>query len=127
MNKKEQAEMEELKVKLALRLTDKIYPDLKKPDGSDYKQMNKGWYFNAHSMQVSKACSTSHGHSVWSDEKTSSQNGIDIFSTRLLALKAMRHEVEMKSARDLRRIDVMIEKEILEIENQIANKDKSDV
>jgi hypothetical protein len=110
MNKKELAEVEPLKVKLALRFTEKIEPDLKKPEAFA-KEMTKGWHFNSHSLLVGKACSTSINHSTWGDEKTTTQGGINMFSSRLLAIKAMRHEVEKECAEKLRKIDIMIEKE----------------
>lgn len=115
---KMKSEEESIKVKMALRFTDEVLPDLKKPEYSS-GEMTKGWSFNSYNMSVGKACSTSNSHSVWGDEKTTSQGGIDIFSTRILALKAMRHEVEMECAYNLRKIDIMIEGEIKQ-----ANKNK---
>lgn len=43
-----------------------------------------------------------------------SQKGIRLYSTKLLALKSMRNAVEMKCAEKLRMVDLMIEKYINE-------------
>lgn len=110
MNKKEQAMMEDLKVAAAFKRTSKILPDLPPPDlWSD--ELTKGFLFNTYSLCSSKACSSSVGHSPGRDDKTTSQNPRSLYSTRLLALKAMRYEVEKRACSDLRKVDILIEAE----------------
>jgi hypothetical protein len=106
MTKKELAVIEELKIKLALRITENVKPDIPKPESG--QTLVKGWSFNSYSKRVEKSCSTCiyHGDG-W--EKTSSQNAIEQYSTPILAYRAMRREVEKRCARELREIDIKIE------------------
>lgn len=110
MNKKEVEYVEELKTKLALRFTEKIEPDMERPDYGSNKIVN-GWSFNSYSMSVNKSCSSCISHSLHGWDKTTSQNSIRQYSSRLLALKAMRNEVELKCAANIYKIDKMIESE----------------
>lgn len=108
MNKKEKELVEDLYVRLALRFTDTIELDVEIPE-SFSPNLSKGFMMNEYSFLVTKACSSSIGHSVHGDEKTTSQKGIKLYSTKLRALKAMRNAIELKCAKELRKIDVMIE------------------
>jgi len=112
MNKKEIELVEDMKTKLALRFTEEILPDIDKPSSEKMYEIINGWSFNSYSLRIEKSCSSSHFHSISNWDKTTSQQGIKQYSSRLLALKAMRHEVELKCAKELRKIDLMIEKEI---------------
>ncbi len=114
MNKKEMQMVKDLKISLSLRFTDKVIKDIPVPvpilcSGS---QLIKGFTYNEHSVQVNESCSTSVGHSVHSNKKTSSQNGISMFSTKILALKALRNSLEVKAANVLYKIDKLIEEEL---------------
>jgi len=112
MNKKEQAIVEDLKVRTALRFTDTVELDVEIPD---YNEPNtKGFLMNSYALRVTPACSSSVGHSSTSNDRTTSQKGIRLYSTKMLALKAMRNELEYRLAKELRRIDIMIEKELEE-------------
>ena len=108
MNKKEKAEMESLKVLASFKRTENILPDLEIPNHFD--ELVLGWSFNAHNRTARKSCSSSiyHGDG-W--ERTSSQKPIKQYSSKLSALKAMRFAVEMEKAKELREIDLLIEKE----------------
>jgi hypothetical protein len=107
MNKKELAEMESLKTKLALRLYPEVKPDIPKP--TDYKIIVNGYLFNSYLKRVEKACSTSiyHGNGIW--DKTISQNGIEMYSTEKLAYEAMLHELSLMFAGELRSVEKRME------------------
>jgi len=111
MNKKEQAMVEDLKVMCALHFTNIIELDVEIPKPFA-NELSKGFMMNEYSYRVTKACSSSIGHSTSGDEKTTSQKGIKLYSTKMLALKAMRNAIELKCAKELRNIDIMIEKEL---------------
>lgn len=57
------------------------------------------------------ACSSYIHHGIDSDTKTTAQGSRHLFSTKLLALRALRREIEKHSAKRLRDIDRMIEEE----------------
>lgn len=111
MNKKEQAAFEELQTRLALRFTgfEPIKPDIPVP--SCFQEMTKGFLFNSYSKRVEPACSTTVSHGYGRDDRTSSQNARALYSSRKLALMAMRREVEIMYAKELRQIDKQIEAE----------------
>ena len=110
MNKKELAELDalrmEVRVAKAFRLGSPVARDLPPPTGS--LALTRGWNFNWHSKAVFMACSDviSNGEG-W--EKTTSQNPRHLFSTELVALKALRYEVAYRAARELADIDARIE------------------
>jgi len=110
MNKKEQKLVEDLKIVAALRWTDGAEKDIPKPRSED--GLVSGYVFNSYSYRVEESCSNSVCHGRGRSDKTTSQNPIEMFSSRLLALKAMRHEVELRLAIELRKIDLLIEKEL---------------
>ena len=111
MTKKEQAEVAALKNRLstlaALRWTEAVDPDIPIPDGTG---LAKGWLFNGYGVwpRAEKACSSSVYHSFGSDDKTSTQGARQLYSTKLLALKAMRHEIEIQCAKKLLSVDLQI-------------------
>lgn len=113
MNKTEKAYVEQLKRDLALsrslRWTEVVKPDLE--PSPYYDQLVKGYWYNLPSYRVTTACSSLVSHSKYSDKATTSQGKCAVFSTRLLALKAMRNEAEMKAAEELASIDDLIRKE----------------
>lgn len=112
MNKKEQKELEDAKIAAALRWTAPVAPDVNPPSPMHPgERLSKGFLFNAHSREVRPSCSSSISHSYGRDDKTTSQGARALYSTRLLALKALRHECEKQFAEILRIIDKRIEGE----------------
>jgi hypothetical protein len=116
MTKKERAEfnaaIKALRIKSALRWTDEVNPDLLAPD--DSRHFTQGWTCNSFNGSVVEQWSerSSHGDGrripgQW--RQSASQGAIDLFSTKLLALKAARHEMEKQFARKLAEIDAKIE------------------
>ena len=111
MNKKEQAYVEELETRLALRFTGEraIVPDVPPPSCEERGgQLTKGFLFNSYSRRVSVACSSSISHSIGRDDRADSQRPKSLYGTRKLALQAMRREMELDFARELRAVDRMI-------------------
>lgn len=111
MNKKEQAEFDKLKFDLAsakaLSWTSKVLPDLPPPKG--FGELTKGWMYRVHSASVVPACSSSIGHDIGRNDRTTSQQPRALYSTKLLALKALRHEMEIIAAANLANLDFQIE------------------
>lgn len=103
----------ETRITKALRWTEpKQKPDLLPPSG--YGAINKlinGWSYNTHSRSVAKACSSSISHHYGGWDKTTTQNPKSLYSTKLLALKALRAELEREFAVALCNIDNQIKEE----------------
>lgn len=106
MNKKELQMVEDLKVQLALKFTTKVNSDIPIPD--IFSNTVNGYSYNEFSIKVFNSCSNSYSHG-WQHDKTDCQQGISQFSKKSLAAKAMRNELELKYAKELRRVDLMIE------------------
>jgi hypothetical protein len=110
MNKKEQSEMDELRKQLyiarALRFTEFVEKDVS-PD--DWSKLTIGWTYNAYNGKVSESCSTTNYHAIGRTDKTNTQRGIEMYSTELLAYKALRYEMEQKFANELSEIDKKID------------------
>ena len=121
MTKKERAEMDAAigaaKTLAALRWTDPVEKDVHPPASFD-KYLN-GWIYNEYGGLVMQAWTSSvcHGkgcHSEGGKRPTSaSQNSIRMYSTRLLAMKALRHAIELECAKKLMQIDLAIDAERL--------------
>ena len=111
MNKKELAYVESLKERLALCFTPEVAPDVPRPGVDDGLVI--GYSFNAYSREISKSCSSFLWHATGRWDKTDAQNPIEQYSTRLLALMAMRNVIEKRCAQELRSVDIMIESEKL--------------
>lgn len=120
MTKKERAEFDAMRVKLAtlaaLRWTEPVKRDLPSPLSSSIGDgYTSGYDFNAYSLEIMPAWSQSVRHGLRaaapSRHGSASQNGRALFSTPLLALQAMRHAVELESAQKLAKIDMLIEVE----------------
>mgnify|MGYP001598898564 CR=1 FL=1 len=95
----------------ALNWTDPVERDVLPP----LNGTTTGFLINAMSSQPSVlyAMSSSVSHATSLDEfpkKTTTQGCRWLYSTELLALKALRHELEKKYAESLARIDMRIEK-----------------
>jgi hypothetical protein len=116
MTKRERAAFEatlrEARILGALRWTEPVPPDVPVPT---YAQgIVKGWSFNALTERVQMSCSSVSGHTqgdhAWSEllRHMSSQRGIPQYSTKALALKALRYAMAHRSACMLARIDELI-------------------
>ena len=100
MTKKEKAEVDELISRVntlaALRWTEEVKPDIPKPDSHSIETC--GWYYLTSIFyggdKVETAWSSSGAHGTGPSRSCRSQGGISLFSTELLALKALRHSVE---------------------------------
>lgn len=120
MNKKEQQQMEDMKQELrlvrALRFTDKVEFDVPPPSGYS-GALTTGYhawsYGSGPSVEV--ACSSSTSHAYGSTVKTNSQGCRSLYSTKLLALRALRYGVEQECASRLARVDAMIEAEVVKV------------
>ena len=114
MNKKERAEFDAAILRAntlaALRWTAPVTKDLPVPDGGG---TTTGYDYNTHACTVTGfwSESTAHGDGV-KRSGSASQNGKALFSTRLLALRALRHDFESVAAEKLRKIDGDIEREL---------------
>jgi hypothetical protein len=115
MNKKEQAEMErlrdELRLAKALRFTEKVEPDVPIPES--FSGLAKGFLYNSYLAEprVVPACSSSVSHGWGNSDRTTTQQPRRLYSTRLLALRACRHDLEKQCAKLLADIDAQIENE----------------
>jgi len=104
-----QAAIDRAETLAALRWTNPVQRDVGVPkDG--YSQ---GWDYNAHAQAVwiGWSSSVSHGRGMRFAEPAGlggSQNPRAMFSTEALALAAMRHEIELKTAAVLLKIDRQI-------------------
>ncbi len=119
MNKAEKQRMADLEEQLFLarawRQTEDVEPDLLPPKVWD--ALSRGWEFKTHGWgnhgdgDVSRACSSSISNGAgW--EKTTSQRPMKLYSTRLLALRALRRAHEKKTEKVLATIDKWISEEI---------------
>ena len=108
MTKKERAEFDAAIVRAetiaALRWTAPVVPDVPIPE---WDKVSTGFSQNAYSVTVVPAWSrsNSHGFGEYGPGKSGSQQGRRLYSTELLAWKAMRAELEMRMARELMHID----------------------
>lgn len=116
MNKKEQAEFAAAKkavfVARALNWTEPVECDVKVPKRGE----TRGYLFNTYNQSIMHALSNEVHHAVSYIDgapptKTSSQNPTEMYSTELLALRALRHAVECESAEKLAKIDMQISEE----------------
>lgn len=112
MSKKERAEfdriVDELRLVASLRWTEPVAPDVPVP--SSISGLSIGYLpigVMSDSARVSAACSSSTSHGL-DHTRTSTQQPRALYSTRLLALKALRHIVEHRCARQLASIDKQI-------------------
>lgn len=122
MNKKERAEIEDLKKKLrlasALRYTTPILPDV--PPPTTFENLSTGYIYSGGFERgyIEEACSSAVFHSVGRIDRANSQGARHLFSTQVLALRALRYHTEQRCAEILARIDTMIELE----ESKITSK-----
>lgn len=116
LNKQQQGELDNLRQALAVALawtrTKPVERDLAPPKNG----LSNGWDARAYGgeYRVDKACSSSVSHGDgW--ERTTSQNPLWLFSTRELALRAVRYELEQQCAKTLALIDEQIAKELAKV------------
>lgn len=113
MNKKERAYVEQLEEQLrlakALRFTESVEPDVAPP--TDNTKLSKGFLFNDsfNYYRVEPACSSIIYHGFGRNDRTTTQGARHLYSTRSLALRAMRHCAEQRCALMLADIDRQIE------------------
>lgn len=113
MTKKEKEALEAALTAAALRTTTDVAADV--PPPSDSRDgLTKGWLPIAERSdypRVEPACSSSVYHGRGQQNETTSQGARSLYSTKLLALKALRRAVEKHCADRLRAVDRMIEAE----------------
>ena len=103
-----QAAIDRAETLAALRWTSPVQPDVGVPK-TGYSQ---GWDYNSYSQRVwiGWSSTVSHGTGVIADARfvIGVQGARKMYSTKTLALAAMRHELEKKAAADLLKIDRLI-------------------
>ena len=113
MTKKETAEVEslrrELSIVAALRWTEQVLPDIPVPVRN---RLTKGWLAGYDRVDI--ACSSCVFHAYGRNDKTTTQQPVALFSTKLLALKALRYEMERRFAEQLANIDRQIAESLAE-------------
>lgn len=100
--------------KTALRATPIVKPDVAPPASGGGKLATGFWPIAPHGFgggHVEPACSSTSYHAIGSNRATNSQGARSLYSTRLLALRAMRNEVERDAAQKLMDIDRLIAEE----------------
>ncbi|SAK98454.1 hypothetical protein AWB80_07524 [Caballeronia pedi] len=119
MSKKEQAEMAELRAALAraraVRTTEPVAPDLHIGNSPDVQELS-GYFYNAHTLEVMPAWTStvSHGRGYASRREqigSATQRAIPLYSSRLLALRALRYATEQRVFAELAKIDMLIDEE----------------
>ena len=111
MTKKEKEALEAALTVAALRTTTDVAPDVPPPTNGG---LSKGFAVVGERSdygRVELACSSSVHHGIGQQDKTTSQNARHLYSTKILALKALRRVIERDCAERLRRVDRMIEVE----------------
>jgi hypothetical protein len=95
-------------VRSALRWTDPVKPDVAPPSAKAPRgTLSTGWHpYVTHGIH--KACSSSTEHAIGCADHTTMKHPIWLYSTRILALKALRYAAEMEAARRLAYIDEQI-------------------
>lgn len=118
MNKKESAAFEQLQQELrlakALSWPQPVAPDVAVPNQNEPD--TTGFHFNVFTNRV-EPCASSSTHHRWGYSEMSkvggnSQQPKALYSTKLRALQALRHEVEKDCAKRLAAIDKQIEEEL---------------
>lgn len=108
MNKAEKAELEAAKTAAALCWTSPVPFDVGVPDSGRVS----GWCYNPSALSVwegwTEKCHHEYGKAP--SEYSALADWRKMHSTKLLALKAMRYEVALRAAGELRAIDKMIER-----------------
>lgn len=113
MTKKEKAEFDAAIYRAellgALRWTSEVKKDIAPPGPLISNDYVTGWDYNSNSMIAGKAWTSSYSHGNGEIcGKHGSQYAKRLFSTKKLALMAMRNEIEKEAAKKLLLIDKMI-------------------
>ena len=122
MNKAERQDMADLRARLAcamaLRWTEPVEPDVEPPGGGWEHRVGwrvlsaqTTWHMPCPALTDSVNSSVGDPHDKSFPVKTTSQGTLRLHSTRLAALRAVRHSLEEAAARELDRIDDEIERE----------------
>lgn len=116
LTKKQQDEIEaqqhEERIRAALRWTAAPERDVPPPSVAERGlRLTTGYTFHAYNRSVSVACSSSTHHAVGRTDRTTSQQPLALYSSRRLALQALRAALEREFAEALEKIDRQIEKE----------------
>lgn len=109
MTKKEREALREAKLLAALRWTTQLDPDLPTPA---YGEKTAGWAVCYDTVQQAWSRHATHGKGSEVGSGMASQRGIPLHSTRLRALRALRHVTELRCAEELLRIDEQIAAEM---------------
>jgi len=114
VTKKEMAEREALVVALAVRYTGPMKgPDIAKPEAR-FGDTVQGYTFNPYNREVYPTLSQAWQHAINRDgngafpERCTSQYGVAVYSSRLLALQDMRRALEREYGRNLSHVDRLI-------------------
>lgn len=111
MNKKEKAAFDQLQFEVlkakAFRFTASVAADVFPPLAG--AEVVSGYVYNTYNGRVDIACSSMVGHGIGSATRTTSQRGIALYSTELLAYRGMRAALEQEMATRLAKIDMKIE------------------
>ena len=104
----EQAEQaRESRIRAALHWTEEAPgPDVLPPTGME---LATGYLFSVSCLRVDPACTSFSLHSAYRSDKVTTQGSRRLYSTRLLALRALRNAVERECADRLAKVDQMIE------------------
>ena len=113
MTKREQEELARLQREVCLNRAlrwsaSEPSPDLPVPDSTGF---HTGWQFNLYTGVAFPAWSESSAHGTGHTRQHASQRGIELFSTKRLALQALRSAVERRAAEQLAGIDALISQE----------------
>ncbi len=112
MSKKERAEVDALidtlRIQSALRWSSPVEPDIAPPTNGGLVNGYLPIGMLSDYPAVSDACTSSISHGL-THGKTSTQRPKHLYSTRMLALLALRHMVEKECANRLARVDLAIE------------------
>ena len=124
MTKREKEEMESLRQQLreavAFRFTEDVKPDVPPPEGGSGR-LSVGFQFRLGGLRVYSSrelvealpsCSSCVGHGYGTTKETTTQNPWWMYSSKLLALRAARRELEKQYSRALASVDEQIEKEL---------------
>lgn len=115
MTKKEQEEMAALKrallVAQAFRMTDKVKPDVAPPNSAAGLSVSIGWLLRGSEVEQGWSRASAHGTGAPEKSKYSGSQGARwLFSTEVLALRALRNAIESDTANRLADIDARIQK-----------------
>ena len=110
--KQRMADMEEqIRLLKALRWTEEVLSDVPPPTDLYPNTLSTGFVPDIYSLSTLSACSAFRYHEIGRTISPTARGSISMYSTRLLALRGLRYQVELECAKKLARIDAMIEAE----------------